>query len=118
MKKFCTCIIQIIEKLKQIILTFSFSYNLTSVIVSEGKKFQSDKIPQRRSISNNRRLLQGLAMMMMMMMMNCFCSMVDLRKAFSLISSRDQCQRSSPSRISDTPLTGFEPPQNVSSGLE
>ena len=116
MKKFCTCIIQIIEKLKQIILTFSFSYNLTSVIVSEGKKFQSDKIPQSRSISNNRRLLQGLAMMMMMM--NCFCSMVDLRKAFSLISSRDQCQRSSPSRISDTPLTGFEPPQNVSSGLD
>ena len=117
MKKFCTCIIQIIEKLKQIILTFSFSYNLTSVIVSEGKKFQSDKIPQSRSISNNRRLLQGLEMMMMMMM-NCFCSMVDLRKAFSLISSRDQCQRSSPSRISDTPLTGFEPPQNVSSGLD
>ena len=117
MKKFCTCIIQIIEKLKQIILTFSFSYNLTSVIVSEGKKFQSDKIPQSRSISNNRRLLQGLAMMMMMMM-TCFCSMVDLRKAFSLISSRDQCQRSSPSRISDTPLTGFEPPQNVSSGLD
>ena len=117
MKKFCTCIIQIIEKLKQIILTFSFSYNLTSVIVSEGKKFQSDKIPQSRSISNNRRLLQGLAMMMMMMM-NWFCSMVDLRKAFSLISSRDQCQRSSPSRISDTPLTGFEPPQNVSSGLD
>ena len=117
MKKFCTCIIQIIEKLKQIILTFSFSYNLTSVIVSEGKKFQSDKIPQSRSISNNRRLLQGLAMMMMMMM-NCFCSMVDLRKAFSLISSRDQCQRSSPSRISDTPLTRFEPPQNVSSGLD
>ena len=117
MKKFCTCIIQIIEKLKQIILTFSFSYNLTSVIVSEGKKFQSDKIPQSRSISNNRRLLQGLAMMMMMMM-NCFCSMVDLRKAFSLISSWDQCQRSSPSRISDTPLTGFEPPQNVSSGLD
>ena len=117
MKKFCTCIIQIIEKLKQIILTFSFSYNLTSVIVSEGKKFQSDKISQSRSISNNRRLLQGLAMMMMMMM-NCFCSMVDLRKAFSLISSRDQCQRSSPSRISDTPLTGFEPPQNMSSGLD
>ena len=34
------------------------------------------------------------------MMMNCFCGMVDRRKAFSLISSRDHCQRSSPSRIS------------------
>ena len=41
--------------------------------------------------------------MMMMTMMNCFCGMVDRRKAFSLISSRDHCQRSSPSRISDTP---------------
>ena len=53
----------------------------------------------------------------MMMMMNCFCDMVDRRKAFSLISSRDHCQRSSPSRISDTPQAGFEPAQNLSSGL-
>ena len=37
------------------------------------------------------------------MMMNCFCGMVDRRKAFSLISSRDHCQRSSPLRISDMP---------------
>ena len=37
------------------------------------------------------------------MMMNCFCGMVDRRKAFSLIFSWDHCQRSSPSRISDTP---------------
>ena len=54
-------------------------------------------------------------MMMMMMMMNCFCSMVDWWKAFSLISSRDHCQRSSPSRISDTLRAGFEPAQNLSS---
>ena len=40
--------------------------------------------------------------MMMMMMMNCVCGMVDQQKAFSLISSRDHCQRFSPSRISDT----------------
>ena len=31
-----------------------------------------------------------------MMMMNCFCGMFDRRKAFSLLSSRDHCQRSSP----------------------
>ena len=37
-----------------------------------------------------------------MMMMNCFCGMVDRRKTLSLISSQDHCQRSSPSRISDT----------------
>ena len=53
----------------------------------------------------------------LMMMMNCFCGMVDRRKAFSLISSRDHCQRSSPSRISDTPWPGFEPAQSLSSGL-
>ena len=30
-----------------------------------------------------------------------FCGMVDLRKAFSLTSNRDHCQRFSPSRIFD-----------------
>ena len=49
--------------------------------------------------------------------MNCFCGMVDRQKVFSLISSRDHCQRSSPSRISDTPQAGFEPAQSLSSGL-
>ena len=51
------------------------------------------------------------------MMMNCFCSMVHRRKAFSLICSRDYCQISSSSRISDTPRAGFEPAQNLSSGF-
>ena len=51
------------------------------------------------------------------MMMNCFCGMVDRRKAFSLTSSWDHCQRSSPSQISGTPRAGFEPAQNLSSGL-
>ena len=46
-----------------------------------------------------------------------FCGIVDRRKVFSLVSSRDHCQRSSPSRISDTPRAGFEPAQNLSSGL-
>ena len=50
-----------------------------------------------------RRMGTFFMMMMMMMMMNCFCGMVDRRKALSLIFSRDHCQRSSPSRISDTP---------------
>ena len=49
--------------------------------------------------------------------MNCIFGMVDRRKAFSLISSRDHCQRSSPSRISDTPQVGFKPAQNLSSGF-
>ena len=57
------------------------------------------------------------SVMMMMMMMNCFCGMVDRRKAFSLISSRDHCQRSSPLRISDMLRARFEPAQNLSTGL-
>ena len=52
-----------------------------------------------------------------MMMMNCFRGMVDRGKAFSLISSRDHCQRTSPSRISDTSRAGFEPAQKLSSSL-
>ena len=58
-----------------------------------------------------------MIMMMMMMMMTCFCGMVDRRKAFRLVSSRDHCQRPSPSRISDTPRAGFEPAENLSSNL-
>ena len=51
------------------------------------------------------------------MMMNCFCGMVDRRKAFSPISSRDHCQRSSPLWISGTSQAGFQPAQNLSSGF-
>ena len=46
--------------------------------------------------------------LMMMMMMNCFIGMVDKRKAVSLKSSRDHCQRISLSQISDTLRVGFE----------
>ena len=55
--------------------------------------------------------------LMMMMMTTCFCGIVDQQKAFSLISSQDHCQRSSPSRISDTPWAEFEPVQNLNSGF-
>ena len=48
---------------------------------------------------------------------DCFCEMVDRRKAFSLISSRDHYKRSSPSRISKPLRAGYEPSQNLSSGL-
>ena len=58
-----------------------------------------------------------MMMMMMMMMKNCFCGIVDWRKAISLISSLDHCQRSSPLWISDMPRAGFQPAQNLSSGL-
>ena len=42
-------------------------------------------------------------------MMNCFCRMVYRQKVCSLISSRDHCQRSSPSQILDTSRAEFEP---------
>ena len=41
-----------------------------------------------------------------MMMIICFCGMADRQKAFSLISSRDHCQRSSPLQISDMQQAG------------
>ena len=62
-------------------------------------------------------MMMVMMMMMMMMMMNCFCGMVDRRKAFSLISAWDHCQRASPPRISDTALAGFEPAENLSPEL-
>ena len=49
-------------------------------------------------------------------MMNCFCGMAEQQKVFSLISSRDHFQRSSPLQISDKLQAGFEPMQNLSSG--
>ena len=51
------------------------------------------------------------------MMMICFCGMVNQRKVYSLNSSRDHCQRSSASWISNMPRAGFEPVQNLSSGF-
>ena len=49
-------------------------------------------------------------------MMNCFSGTVDRRKAFSLIFIWDP-QRSSPSRISNTPRAGLQAAQNLSSDL-
>ena len=46
-----------------------------------------------------------------------FYCMVDRWKMFSLISNCNHCQRSSSSRISDTPLVEFKPAQNMSSSL-
>ena len=52
------------------------------------------------------------------MIMNCFWGMADRRKAFSLISSRDGCQRFSPSQISDITGAGFQPAQQSSDFVE
>ena len=47
----------------------------------------------------------------------CFCGMVDRWKTFSLISSRDHCQRSSPSWIPETLQARFETAQNLISSF-
>ena len=75
------------------------------------------KVTSYKTCDNVDAVVESLRMIMMKMMMNCFCGMVDWRKAFSLISNRDHYQRSSPSRISDTPRAGFEPMQNLSLSL-
>ena len=60
-----------------------------------------------------------MMMMMMMMMMMIIVSVVWLTdERRSPISNRDHCQRSSPSRISNTPRAGFEPARNLSSGFD
>ena len=73
------------------------------VFVVDGSRFGKNVIV----IFRVERSSSVMMMMMMMMTVNCFCGMVVRRKAFSLISSWDDCQRSSPLRISDTLRAGF-----------
>ena len=60
---------------------------------------------------------EGNSFLWRWIILNCVCGMVDRRKAFSLVFSRDHCQRSSPSLISNMSRAGLEPAQNLSSGL-
>ena len=55
-------------------------------------------------------------MMLTMNMMN--CAMVDRQKTFCFISIRDDCQRCSPSQISNMLRVGFERAQHLSSGFD
>ena len=52
-----------------------------------------------------------------MIMMNCFCDIFDQQKVFSLMSSRNQCQRSSPLWISGMLQVVFKPVPNLSLGF-
>ena len=63
-------------------------------------------------------MMMRMMMMRMMMIMDCFSGMADQGKAFTLISSRNNCQRFSPSQISDMPRAGFESAQNLSSSFD
>ena len=71
----------------------------------------------RLEIRQNAFLWSTIPQKPLLTMMNCFCGMADRWKAFSLISSRDNCQRSWPSRISDMPRVVFELVQDLSSGF-
>ena len=86
------------------------SGNIESKIIRECKALsgrllstQSRAIAVREELGNS----SVFFFLMMMTMMNCFCGMVNRQEVFSLLSSRDHCQRFLPSRISDTPRAGF-----------
>ena len=97
------------------VFTFSFcllhfkQYSLwhRGAVVITSAQLLSTK-PERRSCASSSltcgvsEIRDGEDLWQWSYLMNCFCGMVDRRKAFSFISSRDHCQRSSPSRISDT----------------
>ena len=85
------------------ILTMVLDLMRVGVFVVDGGRFGKNVIV----IFRVERSSSVMMMMMMMMTVNCFCGMVVRRKAFSLISSWDDCQRSSPLRISDTLRAGF-----------
>ena len=81
----------------------------------------SSKIPQYNTNNipiTHTKMIPTLCDDKLFLIKNCFCDMVDRRKAFSLISSRDHDQRSSPSRLSGTPQAGFESAQNMSLGFD
>ena len=72
-----------------------------------------EKQIKRSKFTKNIINMMMMMMMMMVMMMDCFCGTVDQWKVFWLISSQHNCQRPSPSPISDTPQAGLELTQNL-----
>ena len=69
----------------------------------------------KKSFNRKLHILCSVYSSLLIKMTSCFCGMVDRRKVFGLIPHH--CQRSSPSRISNTPGAGFEPAQSLSSGF-
>ena len=110
-QKFALCKVFVKMKSSYFWVACSFGKSLYVVIsVHKTDPFDQDTLELSRTTligTHQIWVFLMMMMMMMMMMMNCFCGMVDRRKVFSLISSRDHCQRSSLSRISDTPRAGF-----------
>ena len=82
----------------------------------EIKKFVLEREERRKNWLESKNIFY-FKPLMIAMMMNCFFGMVHWQKAFSLIFTRGHCQRSSPSRIYDMLRAGFEPAQNLNSGL-
>ena len=65
-------------------------------------------------LNGERHILCSVYSSLLIKMVSWFCGMVDRRKTFRLIFSRDHSQRSSPSRISHTSGAGYECEQNLS----
>ena len=83
--------LEFIAEEKDLGVTIDHKLNFSSHVVTQVKTTNKTTDLIRRSYTH------------LDMMKNCICGMVDRRKAFCLISSRDHCLRSSPSRISSTP---------------
>ena len=77
--------IEFITEEKDLGVTIDHKLNFSSHVVTQVKTTNKTTDLIRRSYTH------------LDMMKNCICGMVDRRKAFSLISSRDHCLRSSPS---------------------
>ena len=60
---------------------------------------------------------EQISHIVLVIMMNIFSGKYDRRKGYSLIFSREHCQRSSPLQISNMPWVVFEPAQNLYSGF-
>ena len=77
--------LEFIAEEKDLGVTIDHKLNFSSHVVTQVKTTNKTTDLIRRSYTH------------LDMMKNCICGMVDRRKAFSLISSRDHCLRSSPS---------------------
>ena len=98
--KFSSCFDESFNRISNKVQHTYFLWNIVAIVGCKMKKLfvESWKSFHIWKISSKVwKKTKAVQRKMMMMMMNCFCGMVDWRKVFSLISSRDHCQRSSPS---------------------
>ena len=110
-------LLNVLQQKDSVVLNYSFKQNQHKLRLRYSKVIQQTKYHSSLNRINQQLLKQRSTRIHCDDKLFCFCGMVDRRKAFSLISNRDHCQRSSASQISDTPRTGFESVQSLSLGF-